>query len=135
MRGKEPLMSVKPPSQRQLRVGEEIRHAMSAILARGDLRDPALQDVSLTVSEVRASPDLKNATCFVIPLGGGDAGEVVDALKRAGPFLRGQLAREVRLRHVPRLSFQADQSFDEATRIDNVLRRPEVARDLVDEDE
>ena len=128
-------MSARPPSQRQLRVGEEIRHAMSAILARGDLRDPALQDVSLTVSEVRASPDLKNATCFVIPLGGGDASEIVAALKRAGPFLRGQLGREVRLRYVPRLSFQADRSFDEASRIDSVLRRPDVARDLAAEEE
>lgn len=123
-------MSAKPPSQRQLRVAEEIRHAMSAIIARGDLRDPALQDVNLTVSEVRASPDLKNATCFVIPLGGGDATEIVAALKRAASFLRRELGREVRLRYVPKLSFQPDQSFDEASRIDRILHRPEVARDL-----
>lgn len=127
-------MSMKPPSQRQLRVGEEIRHAMSAILARGDLRDPVLAGQSITVSEVRVSPDLKNATCFVIPLGGVDMGEVVAALKRAAAFLRGQLAREVQLRHVPGLQFQADLSFDEAGRIDSVLRRPEVARDLRRED-
>jgi ribosome-binding factor A len=122
------------PSQRQLRVGEEIRHALADILRRGELRDPLLQDVNVTVTEVRVSPDLKNATAFVLSLGAsGDAkknAELVAALTRASAFLRGQLAREVRLPHVPRLSFQVDASFDYAANIDRLLHRSEVARDL-----
>jgi ribosome-binding factor A len=103
------------------------------------LRDPALAGVSLTVSEVRVSPDLKNATCFVTPLGAsthtgpdGNADEdrVVEALKRASAFLRGQVAREVRLKYMPALRFKADDSFDEAQRIDELLHKPEVRRDL-----
>ena len=118
------------PSQRQLRVGEELRHALSAVLMRGDLRDPALSDVSITVTEVRVSPDLRNATAFIMPLGGDNTDEVLAALKRASAFLRGQVSRQVRLKYSPSLSFQADQSFDEAQRIDDALRRPEVVRDL-----
>lgn len=117
------------PSQRQLRVGEEIRHALADILRRGELRDPALLDVNVTVTEVRISPDLKNATAFVMPLGGGNP-EVIAALNRASPFLRSQVAREVRLQHVPRLGFEADTSFDYATKIDRLLHDPAVARDL-----
>lgn len=117
------------PSQRQLRVGEEIRHALSEILQRGDFRDPALQDVNVTVTEVRISPDLKNATAFVVPLGGGDPA-VIAALNHAGPFFRSQIARSVRLQFAPRISFQADTSFDYADRIDRLLHQPEVARDL-----
>lgn len=123
-------MSDREPSQRQLRVGEQIRHALSRILARGELRDPALTNVPITVSEVRCSPDLKTATAYVLPLGGQNVGEVISALKRAGAFLRGQVAREVRLKYTPGLRFMADESFDEANRIDNLLRRPEVVRDL-----
>src|SRR6185436_10429707 len=97
-------------------------------------RDPLLQDVNVTVTEVRISPDLKNATAFVLPLGGsGDAKkstELVAALSRASAFLRGQVAREVRLPHAPRLSFQLDASFDYAAKIDQLLHRPDVARDL-----
>jgi len=118
------------PSQRQLRVGEELRHALSAVLLRGDLRDPALNDVSITVTEVRISPDLRNATVFILPLGGDNTADVLKALKRASAFLRGQVSRQVRLRFSPALSFQADESFDEAERIGIVLRRPEVVRDL-----
>ena len=106
-------------SQRQLRVGEELRHALARVLARGELRDPHLSDVSLTVTEVRVSPDLKNATAFVVPLGGGELEPVIAALNHAAGFLRGQLGHEVQLRHTPRLSFQADHSFD-----------PRVARDV-----
>ena len=121
----------KAPSQRQLRVGEELRHALSRILARGELRDPALADLNLTVTEVRLSPDLKNATAFVVPLGGGGLEAAVAALNRAGGFFRGRLAREVALRHAPRVSFAPDRSFDEARRVDEILERPRVRRDLV----
>lgn len=118
------------PSQRQLRVGEEIRHVLVEILARGHLRDPELQGVSITVSEVRASPDLKHATAYVMPLGGGNVTEVVKALKRASGYLRSEIARAIRLRVAPELSFAPDRSFEEASRIETVLRRPEVQRDL-----
>jgi ribosome-binding factor A len=116
-------------SQRQLRVGEEIRHALADILRRGELRDPALHDANVTVTEVRISPDLKNATAFVLPLGGGHP-ELVPALNRASAFLRTQVAHEVRLPHAPRLSFQLDASFDYAANIDRLLHKSEVARDL-----
>lgn len=104
------------------------------VLARGHLRDPELQDVSITVSEVRASPDLKHATAFVIPLGGRDVDAVVKALRRASGFLRGEVARLVQLRHAPELDFAADRSFDYASRVEAALRRPEVQRDLTGPD-
>ncbi|MEE8272080.1 MAG: 30S ribosome-binding factor RbfA [Alphaproteobacteria bacterium] len=122
------------PTQRQLRVGEELRHALSAILMHGDLRDPALHDVSVTVSEVRVGPDLRNATAFVLPLGGGDAVEILAALKRATPYLRGRLGRAVRLKFTPNLTFRADRSFDYAQKIDTLLHSPPVARDLGGDD-
>jgi ribosome-binding factor A len=122
--------SDRPASQRQLRVGEELRHVLARILARGELRDPALADQTLTVTEVRVSPDLKNATAFVVPLGGRGLEDSVAALNRAAHFLRGQVGREMTLRHVPRLEFLADRSFDEATRVENILSRPSVRRDL-----
>ena len=121
------------PSQRQLRVGEEIRHVLVEVLARGQLRDPVLQGVSITVAEVRVSPDLKHATAYVMPLGGVQVDEVVKALKRAAGFLRGEIARAVRLRVAPELAFAADRSFEEASRIERALRRPEVQRDLAPE--
>lgn len=117
-------------SQRQLRVGEELRHVLARVLARGELRDPHLAGVSLTVTEVRVSPDLKNATAFVVPLGGGELESVIAALNHAAGFLRGQLGHEVQLRHTPRLSFQADHSFDEAAHINEILHHPRVARDV-----
>ena len=119
-------------SLRQQRVGEEIRHALAEILLRSELRDPALSATSITISEVSVSPDLKNAIVFVMPLGGESTPEVMAALGRATVFLRRQLARVVRLRHVPQLRFRADGSFDSANRIEQVFRRPEVARDLTD---
>ncbi len=125
----------KPAGQRQLRVGEELRHALAVVFERGHLRDPALSGVSVTVTEVRISPDLRNATVFVMPLGGDDVDGVVEALGRAGPFLRGEIARSVKLRYVPRLSFQADATFEQASLIDNLLSDPTVARDLVREDD
>ena len=112
----------KAPSQRQLRVGEDLRHALAEVLNRGELRDPALSGVSITVSEVRASPDLRNATAFVMPLGGGDTAEVLAALSRAAPFLRGRVARMMRLRYTPAFRFEADTTYDEASRIDALLR-------------
>ncbi len=121
----------KAPSHRQLRVGEELRHALARILARGELRDPSLADLNLTVTEVRLSPDLKNATAFVVPLGGSGLEAAVAALNRAGGFFRSRLAQEVALRHAPRVAFAADRSFDEARRVDEILERPRVRRDLV----
>src|SRR5258708_35984319 len=101
------------PTQRQLRVGEEIRHALARILSRGELRDPALSTAQVTVTEVRVSPDLKAATVFVTPFGGGDASALVKALKRAAPYLPRDLAHQAVLRAPPRLRFEADQTFDQ----------------------
>ena len=120
----------KQPSQRQLRVGEALRHALSDVLERGNLRDPAFRNISITVTEVRASPDLKNATAFVMPLGGEAADAIVEALGRAAPFLRSAIAKQVELRHVPRLQFKVDRSCGQADHIDTLLRQPQVARDL-----
>ncbi|MCA1940567.1 MAG: 30S ribosome-binding factor RbfA [Caenispirillum bisanense] len=119
----------KPPSQRQLRVGEEIRHALAWALERGDFGNAGL-DRPVTVTEVRVSPDLRNATAFVTPLGGGDPKPVLQALRRIGPHLRHELARQMRMKYVPNLSFQADESFDEAQHINLLLHSPEVVRDL-----
>lgn len=118
------------PTQRQLRVGEELRHALAELFRRGDFHDPELQNLNVTVTEVRISPDLRNATAFVTPLGGGNVEEALVALKRAAPFLRGQVARMMKLRFAPTLSFQADTSFDYAGHINAILHSPEVARDL-----
>ena len=123
------------PSQRQLRVGEELRHALAWILERGELRDLALAGISVTVTEVRVSPDLRTATAFVTPLGGGDAEAVVVGLTHAKAFLRHRMAGAVKLRYVPELVFRADTSFDQASRILDLLHDPVVARDLVDGDE
>ena len=120
----------KPPSQRQLRVGEEVRHALADLFRRGDFHDPELADLNVTVTEVRISPDLRNATAFVTPLGGGHMDETLSALRRAAPFLRGQIARAINLRYAPTLSFEADTSFDYAGRIDAILHSPAVARDV-----
>ena len=123
------------PSQRQLRVGEELRHVVAAIIARGNIRDPELENQSITVTEVRVSPDLRNATVMIVPLGGADIDRVVVALQRAAPYLRREVGREVALRNTPALTFAPDISFDVAGRIDEVLRRPAVARDLEDRTE
>jgi ribosome-binding factor A len=120
----------KPPSQRQLRVGEEVRHAMARILGEAHFRDPDLQDVSITVSEARASPDLKSVTIFVMPLGGRDVPVTVAALNRASAYLRGELARAVQLRAVPAITFAADDSFDTGGKIDRLLNDERVRRDL-----
>jgi ribosome-binding factor A len=117
-------------SQRQLRVGETLRHALVEVMARDELRDPALAGVSVTVTEIRVSPDLHNATAFVMPLGGEDADAIVAALNHAAPFLRRQLARRVTLRRLPTLGFICDATFDEADRIGGLLHSPRVRRDL-----
>lgn len=118
------------PSQRQLRAAELVRHALVEIIARENLRDPELQGVSVTVGEVRASPDLKHMTAFVSALGPNDPQVVARALARCSGFLRGRLARAVDLRFTPELHFQPDISYDEARHIDELLASPEVARDL-----
>jgi ribosome-binding factor A len=123
------------PSQRQLRVGEELRHALARLLGRHEMRDPALQDAVITVTEVRISPDLKNASAFIMPLGGAHAAEVLAALQRGAPYLRGLIAREVGLRYVPSLRFLLDTSFDHASRIEELLHRPEVERSLTKKEE
>jgi ribosome-binding factor A len=120
------------PSQRQLKVGELIRHALAEIFSRGDLMDEVLARHSLTVPEVRMTPDLKLATAFVMPLGGGEAEEVVAHLEKHKRYLRGELARRVSLKFMPELRFRVDSSFEESARIDELLASPEVARDLDD---
>ena len=121
------------PTQRQLRVGEEIRHSIAWALERGEVRDHAIVGVAITVTEVRISPDLKNATVFATPLGGGDqklVTAVTDGLNRAVPFFRRMIAKQLELRVVPRLKFIPDVSFDKASEIDALMRRADIARDL-----
>ena len=131
-----PPPTAKPgPSQRQLRVAEEIRHILAGILLRGDLRDPALMGVSVTVSEVRISPDLKNATVYSLPFGKASVAEVMKGLNRSAPYLRSQVGQALPLRYTPTLTFVPDRSFDEAKHIDELLRSDKVARDLKHDDE
>lgn len=118
------------PSQRQLRAAELVKHALVEILAREQLRDPDLLGVSVTVGEVRASPDLKHMTAFVSALGPTDPQVVAAGLRRCSAFLRGRLAKLIALRFTPQLHFLADGSYDEARCIDELLASPEVARDL-----
>lgn len=120
----------KPPSQRQLRVGELVRHVMSEILMRGEVHDPELAAANVTVPEVQMSPDLRHATIYVMPLGGGDAEKAVAALERNGRYLRGAVAKRVDLRLAPELHFKVDNRFDTGARIDALLRSPAVQRDL-----
>jgi ribosome-binding factor A len=120
----------KAPTQRQLRVAEEIRHVLAGVFGRGEIRDPDLADVIITVTEVRLGPDLKHATAFVTRLGRSDVAAKLPALKRAAPFLRTQIAHALRLRYAPDLHFEADTSLDYAQYVDQLLRAPEVARDL-----
>jgi ribosome-binding factor A len=124
------VADTRPPSQRQLRVGEEMRHALARIFQRGELRDPSLHEAVVTVTEVRVSSDLKRATAFVMPLGGGGAPEIMAGLKRGASHLRRLVAQEVKLRVAPQIAFALDASFDEASHINSLLRRDDVARDL-----
>ena len=118
------------PSQRQLRVGEELRHALVEVLRDGHARDPGLRDLNVTVTEIRVSPDLKNATAYVMPLGGAHAAQTVAALNHAAPYFRAQLAHKVQLRYAPAVAFALDTSFGYAERIEDLLRTPEVRRDI-----
>lgn len=118
------------PSQRQLRVAEEIRHILAGVLMRGELRDPALAGIPVTVSEVRISPDLKNATVFSLPLGGAHVDNVLKGLNRSAPYLRSQVGHALQLRYAPTLTFVEDKSFDEAHHIEELLKSEKVARDL-----
>ena len=111
-------------------MAEEIRHVLAGVFLRGEVRDHELVDVAITVTEVRIGPDLKRATAFVTRLGRTDVDKKLPALRRAAPFLRGQVAKALRLRVAPDLSFQADTSIDYAMHVDGLLRKPEVARDL-----
>jgi ribosome-binding factor A len=122
-------------SVRLLRVGEQVRHVLSEILMRGDVHDPVLASHSVSVTEVRMSPDLRHATVFVKPLLGADEKDVLAALKRHVKYLRGEVAKRVNLKFSAQLKFLPDESFDEATHIDSILRRPEVARDLEADEE
>lgn len=120
----------KPPSQRQLKVGEMIRHALAEIFARGVIADDVLNRHSLTVPEVRMSPDLKLATVYVMTLGGGEAEEAVAHLDKHKRYLRGLLAKRISVKFMPELRFKVDTSFEAASRIDELLASPKVARDL-----
>ncbi len=117
------------PSQRQLRVGELIRHALADMLARGDIHDDVLAKHVVTVPEVRLSPDLKLATCYIMPLGGQDVPAVLKALDANKKYLRGEIAHRVNLKYAPDLRFRADESFAEAERIDALLDTETVRRD------
>ncbi len=118
------------PSQRQLRVGELIRHAMAEMLSRGEVHDPVIEGHMITVPEVRMSPDLRLATIYVMPLGGKDEKNVIAALERNKKFLRGEIAHRVNLKFAPEIRFRADERFDEAERIEKILLTPEVRRDI-----
>jgi ribosome-binding factor A len=119
------------PSQRQLRVAEEIRHVLSGIFTRNEFRDPDLASAQITVTEVRIGPDLKRATAFISRLGRSDVDLLIPSLERATPYLRGQVAKALRLRVAPDLTFTPDLALDYAMKIDELMHRPEIARDLV----
>lgn len=123
----------KGPSQRQLRVGEQVRHALSDVIQRGEIRDDLLETTVISISEVRMSPDLKIATAFISPLGASDHQAVVKALARNAKFIRGRVSGALRqMKYMPEFRFRLDTSYDNMTRIDELLRSPEVARDLDD---
>ena len=121
-------------SIRLLRVGEQVRHALSEILMRGDVHDETLASHSVSITEVRMSPDLRHATVFVKPLLGADEDEVLKALRKHVRYLRGEVSRRVNTKYAAALKFLPDESFDEGSRIDSLLRAPVVARDLGDEE-
>jgi len=137
MKHKKPKQDVGPAgaSQRQLRVGELIRHAMAEMLTRGDIHDPVIEGHMITIPEVRMTADLRLATIYVMPLGGKDVNEVIAALNDNKRFLRGEIAHRVNLKFAPDLRFRADERFDEAERIEKLLRTPQVRRDLEKEED
>lgn len=124
------------PSQRQLRVGEQVRHALATMLQRGTLLDPILNNVVLSVSEVSMSPDLKIANCFVAPLGKLDSTPIIKALNHHAKFIRGEVSHDLRqMKYMPEFRFRLDTSFDNFSKIDALLRSPEVQRDLQQNDD
>ena len=125
----------KGPSQRQLRVGELVRHTLSELFTRGDVHDEVIQGHLITVPEVRMTADLRLATIYVMPLGGRDIEEVLAALDRNKKYLRGEIARRVNLKFAPDIRFRMDERFDEAERIQKLLRTPAVRRDLEPSDD
>ena len=118
------------PSQRMLRVGEALRHALADVLRLNDIRDPDLEGVSITVTQVKPSPDMRHATVYCEPLGGKNAKAIVAALNRHKGFLRGEMGRRIAMKFTPDLRFVEDESFAEAEKIENILKSPEVQRDL-----
>lgn len=131
-----PRSTTSGPSQRMLRVGEQVRHALSETLQRGEIVDPLIENAVVSVSEVRMSPDLKIATAFVSPLGAGDANAVVEALNKHAKFVRGRVSGALRqMKYMPEFRFRLDTSFDNFARINELLKSPEVARDLGDDND
>jgi len=130
MRNKQSRDSGPNASQRQLRVGELVRHAFAEMLARGDVHDPVIEGHLITVPEVKMSPDLRLATIYVMPMGGRDANAVVAAFDKHKKYLRSEIAHRINLKFAPDIRFRVDERFDEAERIDRLLRSPEVKRDL-----
>ena len=118
------------PSQRQLRVGEMLRHALAEVLTRNEIRDPDLEGVSVTITQVKPSPDMRYATVYCEPLGGRNAKEIVAALNRHKGFLRGEMGHRITMKFTPELRFVEDESFAEAQKIETILKSPEVQRDL-----
>ena len=123
------------PTQRQLRVGEMLRHALAEVLRRGEIRDPDLIGVSVTITQVKPSPDMRHATVFCEPLGGRNAKEVIAALNKHKGYLRGEMGRAIAMKFTPDLRFVEDESFAEGQKIDDILRSSRVARDLSADDE
>jgi len=126
------------PTQRQLRVGEMLRHALAEILNRNEIRDPDLDGVSVTITQIKPSPDMRYATVYCEPLGGENAKAIIAALNKHKGFLRGEMGHRIAIKFTPELRFVEDESFAEALKIENILRSPEVQRDLSapdDEDE
>ena len=130
-----PRSSGREPSQRQLRVGEALRHALADLLARGELHDPDVQGAPVTVTEVRVSPDLRNATAYIVPFGGGDPATALGGLRRAAPHIRAQLAGMMRLKFAPQFAFEADTSFDQVSRIEALLRDTGAPRAAAGDDD
>jgi len=118
------------PSQRQLRVGEMLRHALADVLRENDIRDPDLDGISVTITQIKPSPDMRYATVYCEPLGGGNAKEIVAALNRHKGFLRGEMGHRITMKFTPDLRFVEDESFAEAQKIETILKSPEVQRDL-----
>lgn len=126
----------KAPSQRMLRMGELVRHALAEMFSRGEVHDPVLETHVITIPEVAMTPDLRHATAYVMPLGGKDERAVLDALNRNKKYMRGVIAKKIQAKFAPDLHFRIDERFDRADEIDKLLKRPEVQRDLhKDEDE